>query len=150
MREAIVTTRRGIAAWQTPFGAAIMQGGRFIAAAHNQVRATCDPSAHAEVNALREACRVLSTIDLSGCVMATPCEPGPMCAAAIHWSRISEVHFGADIADAAAASFNELTVPAETLYQLGGSRVRIVRGLLQRECAALFDEWRQGPNPVPY
>jgi len=95
-----------------PFGCAIARGDELIAVAHNTVVATTDVTAHAEVNALRLACKTTGQIHLDGCVVATTCEPCPMCMAALHWARVETVYFGASIADADAAGFNELQVPA--------------------------------------
>jgi len=151
MLAAIEIARTGVAANQSPFGAAIATAdGRIVCATHNTVRATTDPTAHAEVNAIRKACQTLDTIDLSGCTMATTCEPCPMCAAAIHWARIDTVIYGATIDDADHAGFNELHVPCETIYKTGHSHVRVIRGLLQTRCAELFNLWKNGPNPNPY
>lgn len=151
MRAAIAACREGIALGQSPFGAAVATAdGQLVCAVHNRVRLTCDPTAHAEVTAIREACRRLGTIDLTGCVMASTCEPCPMCASAIHWARFDAVYFGACIADAAEAGFNELAAPIERLYELGGSRVKVTRDFLREECCALFDEWQSGPRPEAY
>ena len=149
--EAIAMGKKGIEAKQSPFGAVIARpDGEIIFAAHNTVRLTCDATAHAEVNAIRGACAQLSTIDLSGHLMATTCEPCPMCAAAIHWVRLDAVLYGATIADAEDAGFNELPVACRLLYDIGGSRVRIESGILRDECKDLFRLWKEGPNPTPY
>jgi tRNA(Arg) A34 adenosine deaminase TadA len=151
MNEAIAVCRRGIDAGQSPFGAAIAtRGGQVICSTHNTVRAECDATAHAEINAIREACRRLGTIDLSGHVLATTCEPCPMCAAAIHWARLDAIAFGATIAAAQAAGFNELAFPSSALYEHGGSRVEVHAGVLRDACRGLFDEWLRGPHPQPY
>jgi guanine deaminase len=143
MRLAVEKTRTGIAAGQTPFGAVVVLDGTIIAAAHNTVWRDCDPSAHAEVNAIREAALALGRIDLAGCVMYTTCEPCPMCLSAIHWSQISRVVYGATISDAAAAGFRELRVRAETLAQMGGSKLQVQAGPLRDECRALFLLWKE-------
>lgn len=151
MAEAIAVCRRGIAGGQSPFGAAIATAeGTLIHSAHNVVRHTCDCTAHAEINAIRGACAILGKIDLSGHVMATTCEPCPMCSAAIHWARLDAVYYGATIGDAEAAGFNELSFACTELYRLGGSTVEVVGGVRQVECVHLFQEWRDGPNPNPY
>lgn len=150
MRLAIQTTEDGIAAGQTPFGAVIICAGEVAAAAHNTVWRDGDPTAHAEINAIRQAAARLQRIDLSGCVMYSTCEPCPMCLSAIHWSKIDAVFFGAAIADAQAAGFCELCVPAETLAQLGGSRLRVVPGPLRSECVALFAKWQAAGLSKPY
>ena len=142
MRRAVEACRRGIDAGQAPFGAVVARDGRIVAEAHNTVWADTDPTAHAEVNALRLAARELDEIDLGGAVLYTTCEPCPMCLAASHWARIGRVIYGASIADATAAGFSELTVPAGELARLGGSRLVVEPGPLRDECRALFDEWQ--------
>jgi len=103
MRAAIAKARDGIRAGQTPFGAAVVHGGRVLVAAHNTVWRDTDPTAHAEVGALRQAARLLRRIDLAGCDLFTTCEPCPMCLVATHWAKVDRVVFGATIEDAAAA-----------------------------------------------
>ncbi|MGD2062317.1 MAG: nucleoside deaminase [Nitrospirota bacterium] len=150
MAHAIDACRRGIDAGQTPFACAIAQEGRLIAVAHNTVWRDVDITAHAEMMALRDACHALGRIDLSGCDLYTTCEPCPMCLAASHWARIGTVFFGATIADAQAAGFNELAVPAQELVTRGGSPMKVVGGVLHDECAALFEEWRRRPDARTY
>jgi guanine deaminase len=142
MRLAIGKAQEGIAKGQTPFGCAIAVGDQIVAVSHNQVWLTTDITAHAEVTALREACRQTGKVHLVGALVATTCEPCPMCMAALHWARVDTVYFGATIADAAAAGFNELAVSADELLKRGGSQVKLTSGLLRKECAALFDEWK--------
>jgi guanine deaminase len=141
MRLAIDRCREGILAGQSPFGCAIARGDEILAVEHNTVWRTTDPTAHAEVNAIRSACRHAGSIDLSGAIVATTCEPCPMCMSALHWARVSEVHFGASVADAQQAGFNELEIAAEDVTRLGRSEVRTVPGLLRDECRGLFAEW---------
>lgn len=143
MKRAIETTRAGIAAGQSPFGSVIVKDGAVVAATHNTLWRDTDPTAHAEVNCIRSAAKALGTVDLSGCTLYSTCEPCPMCLAAIHWAKIDRVVFGAAIADADAAGFSELHVPAATLAEMGGSHLTVEGGLLREECAALFDEWKR-------
>ena len=150
MQIAIDEARQGIAAGQSPFGAAIVRGEQLVAAGHNEVWKRCDPTAHAEVVAIQRASAALGTIDFAGCVMYTTCEPCPMCAAAIHWSRLDAVFYGATIADAKKAGFNELTLPIPELYRAGGSSVRILAGISQPACAALCEEWLRHPAQRAY
>ncbi len=150
MRRAIDLARRGIAAGQSPFGAVVARGETVLAEAHNGVLAETDPTAHAELRAVRAASRALGTIDLSDCTIYSSCEPCPMCFGAIHWARLSRLVFGARIAHAARAGFHELAVSNETLRELGGATIEIAPGVLEAECAALFDEWRAGPDPRRY
>lgn len=142
MNAAIDAARKGVLAGQSPFGAAIVRGDELVVATHNVVWKTTDPTAHAEVNCIRQAAAALKAIDLSGCRMYTTTEPCPMCAAAIHWSKLDEVWFGASIADADKAGFSELRLPIEEIYARG-SPVRVHRGLMARECAELFQLWKQ-------
>jgi tRNA(Arg) A34 adenosine deaminase TadA len=143
MRLAIEKTREGIAAGQSPFGAVIVCGSDVIAATHNTVWRTCDPTAHAEVNCIRAAATVLNSIALHGCTLYSTTEPCPMCLAAIHWAKINRVVFGATIADAAAAGFKELFVSANDLVVMGRSPLVVANGPLRDECVALFGEWQR-------
>jgi guanine deaminase len=150
MQLAIEKCREGIAAGQSPFGCAIAQGDRVISCSHNTVVLTTDITAHAEVNAIRAACREIGDIFLDGAIVATTCEPCPMCMAALHWARVDTVYYGATIADADAAGFNELSLPAAELLRLGGSNVKLIPQLLPRECIQLFTEWKNNPTRTPY
>jgi tRNA(Arg) A34 adenosine deaminase TadA len=150
MQLAIERTREGIARGQTPFGACIVRDGAVVSCEHNGVWATTDITAHAEMRAIREACRKLGTIDLSGCVIYSTCEPCPMCFGAVHWARIGKIVFGAAIKDAQAIGFSELTIPSMTMKDLGGSPVAIQGDLLRDECLALFHEWAKRAGHRPY
>jgi tRNA(Arg) A34 adenosine deaminase TadA len=141
MRRAIERARAGIGAGQSPFGAVVVRGDEEVGAGHNEVWMRTDPTAHAEVVAIGRAADAIRGIDLTGCVLYTTCEPCPMCASAIHWARLDRVVWGAAIADAAEAGFNELRLPARDVYAAGGSPVQIVEGVLRRQCAELFGEW---------
>jgi tRNA(Arg) A34 adenosine deaminase TadA len=141
MQLAIDKCREGLARGQSPFGCAIAVGDRVIASEHNVVVLTTDITAHAEVNAIRSANRALGNIFLDGAMVATTCEPCPMCMAALHWARVDTVYYGATIADADAAGFNELQFPAAELLSRGGSQVKLVGGVLTKECKKLFQEW---------
>lgn len=150
MRLAIDKAREGIAAGQSPFGCAIARGDDVLAISHNTVLATTDITAHAEINALRRACQASGQIHLPGSIVATTCEPCPMCMAALHWARVNQVHFGATIDDAGNAGFNELKFPAAELLRSGGSNVSLVPGVLRYECQSLFAEWSQSPSRQTY
>jgi len=143
MRRAIAKTREGLSRGQGPFGCAIARDGVILAVEHNRVIETTDVSAHAEIAALRAASRRAGTFLLPGAVVAATCEPCPMCAAALHFARVDVVYFGAGIADAEAAGFRQIPLPARELFALGGSETRIVPDLLADECRALLDEWRK-------
>jgi guanine deaminase len=153
MRLAVDKARQGIAAGQTPFGCAIAVGGRVLAVAHNTVWADTDITAHAEIVALRESCRRAAQVHLAGAIVATTCEPCPMCTAALHWARVDNVYYGASIADAGRAGFNELRLPAADLLRMGGSSVQITGGLLADECRELFADFAKlsrSANPRTY
>jgi guanine deaminase len=150
MEMAIAKAREGVAAGQSPFGCAIVYEGEIVACDHNQVLATTDITAHAEIMALRTACREVGEILLPGAVAATTCEPCPMCTAALHWARVDVVYCGATIADASRGGFNELLLPAADVLRIGGSTVRLVHGILIEECRRLFDEWNARPGRKAY
>jgi guanine deaminase len=142
MRLAIRKAQEAIAAGQSPFASVIVRGADVVAVAHNTVWRDTDPTAHAEINCIRAAAAALRTIALRGCSLFSTTEPCPMCLSAIHWAKVDRVVYGAVIADATAAGFSELAVPAKTLAQLGHSPLRVEGGLLRDECAALFDQFR--------
>lgn len=108
MLEAIEEARKGVAVRDGgPFGAVIVKGGVVIARGHNRVVSTHDPTAHAEVVAIREASALLERFDLSDCELYTTCEPCPMCYAAAHWAKIKKLYYGATRQDAAAIGFDD-------------------------------------------
>jgi tRNA(Arg) A34 adenosine deaminase TadA len=150
MLRAIQVTQKGIALGQTPFGAVTVRDGVIVAEGHNCVWLTGDPTAHAEVVAIRAAAAALKSISLAGCVMYTTCEPCPMCLSAIHWSKIDIVYYGAVIADAQAAGFCELCFPAKELARQGGSPLRVEEGTLRAECVDLFAQWKAAGLSKPY
>lgn len=138
MRLAIETTRAAVANGQSPFGAVITRGNEIVVATHNVVFATTDITAHAEVNAIRQACAKLKTIDLAGCTIYSTTEPCPMCFSAIHWANIDRIVYGTNIADALAAGFKELTISNFDMKRLGGAKVRIDPDVLRDEAIELF------------
>jgi len=121
-----------------------------ICTAHNEVWKNTDITAHAEVAVLRKACRELGTVDLSGCVLYSTCEPCPMCFSAIHWARISRLVYGARIEDARSLGFNELTISNEQMKTLGGSKVEIEGPFLLEENLDLFRYWSSLPDTRLY
>jgi guanine deaminase len=150
MRLAIRKAQEGIAAGQTPFGAVIVRDGLVLASAHNTVWRDRDPTAHAEVNAIRQASTSLRQISLSGSVMYTTCEPCAMCLAAIHWAKIDVVYYGALIADAQDAGFCELCIDAKSIAEWGGSPLEVEIGPLRQECIDLFAQWKAAGLSQPY
>jgi guanine deaminase len=150
MQEAIdravenVRTGRG-----GPFAAVVVKKGRIIAAGANCVTSTNDPTAHAEVIAIREACRLLGAFQLEGCEIYTSCEPCPMCLGAIYWARPERVFFGATAADAAAAGFDDSFIYDE--LKLAHAARRIPLESMMRDAALLpFLEWKMKGDRVRY
>lgn len=132
-----------------PFAAVVVKKGKIIAKGTNRVVRANDPTAHAEINAIREACRALKNFQLTGCEIYVNCEPCPMCLGAIYWARPKGVYFAARSADAAAAGFDD-----ERIYQeLKRPRSKRRIPLMEVRCAdALqpFQLWKSRPNRVPY
>lgn len=142
MREAVAAARDGIRAGQSPFGACVTRGEVLIARAHNTVCRDRDPSAHAEVNALRAAGAALGRHDLRGCTVYSTCEPCLMCFACCHWAHVDRIVFGAGVADSAALGFGELHYPADALIRLAVRPVAVTGGILRDECLDLFRLWQ--------
>jgi len=141
MRAAIDATRRGMARGQGPVGCAIALPGGDIVVEHNRVYELGDGTAHAEIVALRAAWTKVGDRKLVGAVVATTCEPCPMCATALFFAGVDQVWFGASIADLEAAGFDQVPIPAEEIFARSGGRVRIGGGVLAEECRALLVEW---------
>jgi len=150
MRLAIDAARVGVAAGQSPYGACVVRDGAVVAVAHNTVLRDCDPSAHAEVNALRAAGAALGSIDLTGCTVYSTCEPCTMCFACCHWAHASTIVYGATIADSSALGFGELHFPNAELAKLTRRPVAVIGEVARDECLALFAAWRTGVAPTRY
>jgi guanine deaminase len=132
-----------------PFGAVIARDGTIIAEGFNQVTSTNDPTAHAEVVAIRRACRALDTFDLSGCDIFTSCEPCPMCLGAIYWARLARVYYANDRHDAAAIGFRDDFLYREIPLP-PNQRTIPALPLLRAEGRAAFEEWDLKPDKVLY
>jgi tRNA(Arg) A34 adenosine deaminase TadA len=139
-----VTTRNG-----GPFGAVVVKDGKVIATGANQVTTINDPTAHAEVVALRNACQALGTFKLEGCELYTSCEPCPMCLAAIYWARCSAIYYGCSAADAAKAGFDDQFLYDE-LKKPMSERTMPMSGLCEQEALKAFAVWRDCPDKVEY
>ena len=143
MRLAIEKAKEGIIKGQTPFGVCISKEGEAISCVHNIVWESMDITSHAEIHAIREACKKLNTVDLSGCVIYSTCEPCPMCFSACHWAKISKIIYGTRIEDAKKLGFSELTISNEKMKQLGNSPITIVGNILRDENLELFKLWSE-------
>ncbi len=150
MRDAIAAARMGIAAGQSPFGACVVRDGRLLARAHNTVCRDHDPSAHAEINALRAAGAVLGTHEFAGCTVYTTCEPCLMCFACCHWAHVERIVYGAGVADSAALGFGELPYDAGRLLHAASRPVALTGGVLRDECLDLFRLWQTSGVPERY
>lgn len=150
MREAIrlslenVETGRG-----GPFGAVVVKDGVIVASGANEVTATNDPTAHAEVVAIRRACEALGSFQLEGCEIYCSCEPCPMCLGAIYWARPSRIFFANTKADAAAIQFDDDFIYREIERPLD-QRTLPTKQLLREEALAAFDKWRANTDKVLY
>jgi len=150
MQCAIDKAYEGIKSGQTPFGACIVKNDKIISCEHNTVWETTDITAHAEVTAIRAACKKLKSIDLSGCTIYSTCEPCPMCFSAIHWAKIKKIIYGTEIKDAEKAGFNELKISNEQLKDLGKSNIEIVKNFMYEENLKLFNDWIKQANAKKY
>ncbi|MDP6058531.1 MAG: nucleoside deaminase [Pirellulaceae bacterium] len=148
MRLALGACRCGVEAGQSPFAACIASAGQIIACTHNQVWRNTDPTAHAEVQCIRQACTALGTIHLEGCTIYSTTEPCPMCYAAIHWARLTRIVFAARVADAKRYGFNELQISNRTMMRLGGSAIAVVPDFLRDEALAVYEQWLNGGGRV--
>jgi tRNA(Arg) A34 adenosine deaminase TadA len=149
LRRAIALAGENVAAGGGPFGAVIVRAGTILAEGVNRVTALCDPTAHAEVTAIRAAGQALRTHDLSGCAIYTSCEPCPMCLGAILWARLDRIVFAATQSDAAAAGFDDSTFYAELLKPPAARRTPMRQALAVEGLAPLL-AWRQFSAKVRY
>ena len=150
MREAIRLSiqmmRRGNGG---PFGAVVVRKGKIISRGSNKVTSTNDPTAHAEIVAIREACKRLKTFQLDDCDLYTSCEPCPMCLSAIYWARLGQVYYANTRRDAAKIDFDDDFIYREVALPIRRRRLRMSQ-LLREEALTAFAEWVRKPNKVLY
>ncbi len=132
-----------------PFGAVVVKGTRIIGRGCNQVTSANDPTAHAEIVAIREACSRLKTFSLERCDLYTSCEPCPMCLSAIYWARIRAVYYGNTRQDAAKIAFDDDLIYREVALPIG-RRSLLMKQLLRDEALVAFKEWQAKPDKVLY
>lgn len=149
MREAIRLADESVARGGGPFGAVIVKDGKILAGASNSVTLDKDPTAHAEVNAIRQACRELGTFDLKGSVIYTSCEPCPMCLGAIYWAGIERIYYANTCADAAAADFADGFIYEEMGKPLAERDLPIIP-LLRDEALHTFRRWQEKADKTVY
>lgn len=150
MRETIELSRRNIREGKGgPFAALVVRETTVIARGTNLVTSSNDPTAHAEIVAIREACRVLGTFQLTDCVLYTSCEPCPMCLGAIYWARPKAVYFANTRTDAASIGFDDEFLYHELTIPLSGRKIPIHQ-VLRDEALGVFREWEKMENKIRY
>jgi len=132
-----------------PFGAVIVKDGKIVAEGFNLVTSTCDPTAHAEVTAIRRASAALNNFHLAGCEIYTSCEPCPMCLGAIYWAHLDRIYFGCTHKDAAAIGFDDSLIYQEMRRSLEERKIPIV-GIDRDAAMEAFNAWRTSTGKVEY
>lgn len=149
LRLAIEIARKNIKTGGGPFGAVIVRNGEIVARSGNSVTVDNDPTAHAEVNCIRKACKALGTFDLNDCVIYSSCEPCPMCLSAIYWARLSKLFYAATRQDAATAGFDDDFIYRE--IPLPDQARSLHCEHLNMECSQKpFDCWQEKEDRVEY
>jgi guanine deaminase len=150
MLRAIELARQGVAANAGgPFGAVVVKNGEIIGEGNNQVTSTNDPTAHAEIIAIREACKTIGSFQLDGCEIYTSCEPCPMCLGAIYWARPAKVFFACTRDDAAIIGFDDDFIYQE-LEKANEERELILVSLMRDEALEVFKSWAAKPDKIEY
>ena len=150
MEQAIaLATENVVSGKGGPFGAVIVRDGKVIATGVNLVTATNDPTAHAEVMAIRNACAALGTFQLHGCQVYTSCEPCPMCLAAIYWARCNAIFYGSCAADAAKAGFDDAYLYDEVKLPLDQRNIPTIN-LLREQAWSSFQAWCDHAGRIDY
>ena len=150
MREAIRLSVENVKSGAGgPFGAVVVKEGKVIARGTNRVTSMNDPTAHAEVIAIREACKVLNSFQLTGCEIYTTCEPCPMCLGAIYWARPERVYFANTKTDAAAIGFDDSFIYDELPRPFGERKLPMIP-LLREEAIGAFEAWGKSEKKVEY
>jgi len=149
MRQAIALALENIRDGGGPFAALVVKNGTVVATGANRVTATSDPTAHAEIVAIREACRSLESFQLDECELYTTCEPCPMCLGAIYWARPARVYFASTASDAAAAGFDDAFIYDELQTPSNERRIPMTE-LHRAEALVIFQEWLAKSDKKPY
>ena len=149
MKRAIQLSRSNVDRGGGPFGAIVVKDGKIIGEGCNQVTMKNDPTAHAEVEAIRQACKSMVNFDLTGCEIYTSCEPCPMCLSAIYWARISKIYFANTQQDAAAIRFDDKFLYEEIPKEKSQRKIPMV-SLMRDEALQVFKHWDQKIDKTPY
>jgi len=149
MRKAIALSVENIKNGGGPFGAVIVKDGKIVATGVNRVTANTDPTAHAEVNAIRKAARKLRTFDLAGCDIYTSCEPCPMCLGAVYWAHLDKMYYGNTKSDAKNIGFDDSFIYDEIDMKPENRQVKSVQ-MLPEEAIKAFEAWTLSVDKVSY
>lgn len=149
MREAVKLSLKNINEGGGPFGAVIVKDGEIIAKGTNRVTANNDPTAHAEINAIREATQKLGTFDLSGCQIYSSCEPCPMCLGAIYWARLDKIYFANTKIDARDIDFDDSFIYEELEKPIEKRKIP-TKQILREEAIMAFEKWRAKEDKMKY
>lgn len=149
MREAVHLSAENVKNGGGPFGAVIVKDGEIIATGVNRVTANNDPTAHAEVSAIRAAGQKLGTFDLSGCDIYTSCEPCPMCLGAIYWAHLDRMYYACNKDDAADAGFDDSFIYKELDLEASERRLKS-ENILRSEALKTFEAWKEKSDKVEY
>ena len=150
MQEAIALSKKGMEAGEGgPFGCVIVKDDKIVGRGNNKVTSSNDPTAHAEVVAIRDACATLGTFQLEGCEVYTSCEPCPMCLGAIYWARPKKIYYANNREDAAAIGFDDTMIYDEMNAPLDRRKIPIAT-LGRSEAIRIFEEWKAKENKVNY
>src|ERR1035437_594705 len=149
MRKAIALSVDNIKKGGGPFGAVIVKDGKIVATGVNRVTANTDPTAHAEVNAIRKASKKLGTFDLAGCEIYTSCEPCPMCLGAVYWAHLDKMYYGNTKTDAKNIGFDDSFIYDEIELKPENRRLQSVQ-LLHDEAIKAFESWVNASDKVEY
>jgi guanine deaminase len=149
MRQAIALALESVRTGSGPFGAIVVQNGQIVGQGANRVTTSNDPTAHAEIVAIRAACQALGTFRMQGCDIYSSCEPCPMCLAALYWARIDRVYYACSRTDAAAVGFRDSFLYEEFTRPIIERGLPLIQILAEHGIAA-FDAWRELPDKIEY
>jgi len=150
MKEAIALSNTGICNNEGgPFGCIVVKGDEIVGRGHNKVTSTNDPTAHAEIVAIRDACKNLGTFQLEGCEIYTSCEPCPMCLGAIYWSRPAVIYYANTRSDAASIGFDDSMIYDEINTHINDRKIPVIN-LGREDAQKIFMEWQHKKDKICY